>query len=152
MDIQVVLTQDDPKLGKRGQVIKVSSGYAQNYLIPHQKAKLATPSALKSFQEEQARHARQEAENLAQARELAKKISGTSLNIEMLVGEGEKLYGAVTNQDIHEALFKQGVTVDRKDIHLEEPIKKLGAYEVSIKLHPEVSTKLKLWVLKKKNA
>ena len=151
MDIQVVLTQNDPKLGKRGQVVKVSSGYAQNYLIPHQKAKLATPGNLKEFAQEQTRRARRESEHLALAKELAKKISAASVNIEMRVGEGEKLYGAVTGQDIHEALSKHGIAVDRKDIHLAEPIKKLGAYEVPVKLHPEVSVKLKLWVLKKKS-
>ena len=151
MNIEVVLTENDPKLGRRGEVIKVSSGYAQNFLIPHQKAKLATPSNLKSFNEEKARRARSDAETKAHAEEIAKKIEAISLTVEMLAGEGDKLFGAVTAQDIQETLLSQGIAVDKKGVHLEEPIKKLGAYTVTVKLHPEIQALLKLWVVKKKH-
>lgn len=149
MDIQVVLTVDDPKLGKRGQVVKVSSGFAQNFLFPQQKAKLATPANLKQFQEEKARHDKEEAEKLAAARELAKKIRETSLTIEAMAGEADKLFGAITAQDISSALFAKGLACDRKKIHLEEPIKKIGVYEIEIKLHPEVLTKVKVNLVRK---
>ncbi len=151
MDIEVVLTETDPKLGKRGQVIKVSSGYAHNFLIPHKKAKLATTSNLKNFEEEKARSAKEQAQTKAHAEELAKKISALSLTIEVLAGEADKLFGAVTSQDIQQELLKQSILVDKKDIHLEEPIKKLGAYTVPVKLHTDIQVKLKLWVVKKKN-
>ena len=151
MNIEVVLTATDPKLGQRGQVIKVSPGYAHNFLIPRNKAKLATASNLKSFEQEKARRVKEEAEAKSHAEAIAEKLSSLSLTIEVLVGEAEKLFGAVTAQDIQEGLAIQGIRVEKKDIHLEESIKKLGAYTVSVKIHPEVQAKLKLWVIKKKN-
>ena len=126
MDVEVVLTEADPKLGQRGQVIKVSAGYAHNFLIPHKKAKLATPSNLKSFDEEKTRRAKEHAQVKAHAEGLAAKISSLSLTLEVLVGEAEKLFGAVTAQDIQQGLLSQGITIEKKDIHLEEPIRKLG--------------------------
>ena len=151
MNIEVVLTQDDPKLGKRGEVVKVSSGFANNFLIPNHKAKLATPANLKSFLDEKSKNSREEAERKARAEVAASKINQTSLTIEVLTGEGEKLYGAVTTQDITVALAQQNITLDKKDIHLEEPIKKLGAYQIDVKMHPTVTAKLKLWIVKKKS-
>ena len=151
MNIEVVLTENDPKLGKRGEVIKVSSGYAQNFLFPHKKAKPATPANLKSFEQAKAREAKEETAQLEKARELASKINAVSVTVEMLVGEGEKLYGAVTSQDISEAITRQGIPIEKKDIHLEEPIKKLGAYQVPVKVHRDLSASLKLWVVQKKN-
>ena len=150
MDIEVVLTESDPKIGQRGQVIKVSSGYAHNFLIPHKKAKIATPSNLKSFDEEKTRRAKEQAQTKTRAEETAAKISALSLTLEVLVGEAEKLFGAVTAQDIQQGLLSQGITIEKKDIHLEEPIRKLGAYTVPVKFHPEVQADLKLWVVKKK--
>ena len=150
MNIEVVLLQDDAKLGKRGEVVKVSSGFAQNFLFPHNKAKAATPANLKSFEQEKARRAKEEAENVLRAKELADKLSALSLTIEVSAGEGDKLYGAINSQDIVEALSKQGISLERKEVHLEEPIKKLGGYQVIIKLRPQISTALKVWVVKKK--
>lgn len=150
-NIDVILIQDDPKLGKRGEIVKVSSGFANNFLIPNHKAKLATPANLKSFQAEKERQQKEAAQNLAKARQLADKVKQTSLTVEVLTGEDEKLYGAVTTHEILRELATKSISVEKKDIHLEEPIRKLGAYEVVIKLHPEVSTKLKVWVVKKKN-
>ena len=151
MDIQVVLTENDPKLGQRGQVIKVSSGFANNFLIPHKKAIPATAANLKSFQAEKARLSQKEAQVKADAEALAKKILATSLTVEVLTGEGEKLYGAVNSQDVQQALLAQGISLERKDIHLGEPIHKLGAYQIDVKLHPQVTSQLKLWVVKKKS-
>ena len=150
MNVEVVLTQDDRSLGKRGEIVKVSSGYANNFLIPNQKALLATPTAVKNFEAEKARHAKKQADTLSRARETAAKIERTFVRVEMLAGEEDKLFGAVTAQDIHEALKAQGLAVERKDLHLEEPIRKLGGHEVTVKLHPEVTIKLKLQVAKKK--
>ena len=151
MDIEVVLTETDPKLGQRGQVVKVSSGFAHNFLIPHKKAKLATPANLKNFEQEKVRHAKELAQAKASAEELAKKISSISLTVEVLVGEAEKLFGAVTAQDIQQGLLSQGIRLEKKEIQLEEPIKKLGAYTVPIKLHADNHANLKLWVVKRKN-
>ena len=150
MNIEVVLLQDDPKLGKRGDVVKVSSGFAQNFLFPHQKAKLATPGNLKSFEQEKERSAKESAQRLAHARELAKKIEEMSLTIEVSAGEGDKLYGAINSQDIVENLRKQNMVFERKEVYLEEPIRKLGAYQIAMKPHPQVSATLKVWIVKKK--
>ncbi|OGW83307.1 MAG: 50S ribosomal protein L9 [Omnitrophica bacterium RIFCSPHIGHO2_02_FULL_51_18] len=147
MNVEVILTQDDPKLGRRGRVVKVSSGFAQNFLIPQGKAKLATASLLKNFEEEQKRREKEKAETLANARKTAQSISERSLTIEVKVGEGEKLYGAVTSHHIQEGLAKHGIVIDKRDVHLAEPIKKLGAYQIEIKVHPEVIAKLKVWVV-----
>ena len=149
MDIEVVLTQDDSKLGKRGQVVKVSSGYATNFLFPHNKAKQATPANLKLFEAEKARLEKNSAERLAVANEVKAKLEKLSLVLEVLTGEGEKLYGAVTTQDVLQALQGKAMSIDKKDIYLAEPIRKLGNYEIVVKPHPTVSAKLKISVVKK---
>ena len=149
MDVEVVLTETDPKLGKRGQVIKVASGFAQNFLFPYHKAKPATPANLKQFEQEKARSVQGEAERFSQAKELSARIASVRLSLAVPVGEGDKLFGSVTSLDIVEALARQGIIVDRKMLHLEEPIKKLGVYEVPLKLHPEVRGALKIEIVKK---
>ncbi len=150
MNIEVVLIQDDPKLGKRGDIVKVSSGFAQNFLFPHSKAKPATPSNLKSFQDEKNRMKNREEEKLAAARAAAEKLTASAVTLEVQAGESDKLYGAVTLQDILEALSAKGILLEKKDIHLAEPIRKLGTYEVTVRPHPSVSVALKLIVVKKK--
>lgn len=149
MEIQVVLTGNDSKLGKRGEVIKVSSGYAHNYLFPNRKAAPATPATLKRFEQEKARHFKEEAGRLAQARHLAEKLLAQTVRLELTAGEGEKLFGAVTAQHIVDALEALGLRCERKRVHLEEPIKKLGEHAVEIRLHPEVTVKLRLLVAKR---
>ena len=149
MDIQVILTENDPKLGQRGQVIKVSPGYAQNYLFPNRKATPATSANLKVFAQEKARHEKGEAQRLAEARALAEKLHAAVLKLEVPAGEGDKLFGAVTAQHLVEALAAQRIACDRKKVHLEEPIKRLGRYDVEFRLHPEVTAKLRLEVVKK---
>ena len=148
MDVEVILTENDPKLGKRGQVIKVSSGYAQNFLFPNQKAKPATAANVRLFEQEKARTAKEEEGRVSAARELASRISSVDLRLSVTAGEGDKLFGSVTSQDIAEALAAKGVTLDRKKIHLDEPIKKLGSYQIPVKLHPDVQALLKLEVAK----
>jgi len=150
MDVQLILIEDHPKLGKRGDCVKVATGFAYNFLIPQGKAKLATQSNLGTLKEEQARVAKRKAENEARSKQNAQKIEGISLTLEVAVGEGDKLYGAVTSQDIQQALVGKGVSVDKREIQLEEPIKKLGAYQVVVKLHPQVTATLKFSVVKKK--
>ncbi len=149
MNIEVVLTETDPKLGKRGQVVKVSPGFAQNFLFPQKKAKPATPANLKSFEEEKTRASKEETERLEEAKKLAARISSVPLQLEVTVGEGEKLFGSVTSQHIVEALSKQGISIDRKKIHLEEPIKHLGSYRIPVKLHAETLVDLKVDIVKK---
>jgi large subunit ribosomal protein L9 len=148
-DIQVVLTENDPKLGKKGDVVKVSSGYAQNFLYPHKKALPATPQNLKAFEAEKARHAKEEAEKLERAKTLASKLAKTPLVIGVSTGESDKLYGSVNTQDIQEALARYQIQVERREIHLAEPIKHLGEFTVEVKLHPQVQAAVKVNVVKK---
>ena len=149
MDLRVILTQDDAKFGKAGDVIKVAPGFAQNYLFPHNKAKLATSAELKRLEIQKQKAARSAEELLKRAQNLSAQISRSMYTIEAQAGENKKLFGAVTAADIVEFLSKRGIHVNKKELHLEEPIKALGAYEIPVKLHPEVSVKLKLSVMKK---
>ncbi|MBI2095880.1 MAG: 50S ribosomal protein L9 [Candidatus Omnitrophica bacterium] len=151
MDIQVILTEDDPKLGRRGEVVKVSRGHALNFLIPHNKARLATASSLKAFEAERAAREKKEAEALADATALAAKIQDTPVSVTVLTGEGGRLFGAVTAQDIVFAASERGVSLEKRQLILEEPIKKLGEHEVKIRLHANLQALLKVSVVKKKS-
>jgi large subunit ribosomal protein L9 len=150
VNIEVVLTENDPKLGQRGQVVKVSSGYAQNFLFPHNKAKPATPQNLKQFEQEKAKASKEASEHLAEAQRQAAIIRSWRLSLPVTVGEADKIFGSITSKDIQEALTGKGVVVERKKIHLEEPIRHLGVYEIPMRLHPEVNVVLTVEVVKKK--
>jgi large subunit ribosomal protein L9 len=147
--MQVIIKNDTPGLGKQGQVIKVKDGYARNFLLPKGLVLEANPANVKKLQLEKERKSRQEAKEKAEAQVKAKKIEGTSYTIAMLVSEGEDLYGAVTASDITQALEQEGLTVDKKDIIISEPIKKLGIYEAGVRFHSEVIATVKVWVVKK---
>lgn len=146
--MKVVLKEDVEKLGKPGDIIEVAPGYARNYLIPQKKALEATKSNLKIFEEFKRSQQKQKEKEKQQIMELAKKIERISCTI-VMQAQDEQLYGAVTNADIAKALNQEGITIDKRDILLEEPIKALGVYQVEIKLHPEVKTEVKVWVVKK---
>lgn len=150
MNIEVILTENDAKLGKRGEIVKVSQGFANNFLLPHGKAKLATPDNLKSFKAEKEKQAKEEERLLEAAKLKAEKIQGVSLTLEVSVGEAEKMFGSVTSHEITEALKNKGIVIEKKELHLEHPIKQLGNFQIPVKLHPEVTASLKLWVVKKK--
>ncbi|MBN1254826.1 MAG: 50S ribosomal protein L9 [Deltaproteobacteria bacterium] len=146
--MEIILIEDVPSLGKRGDRVRVSDGYARNYLLPRNKAVMMTPTGLKTLEraQHQLQHSQDKLQQEAQA--LAQKIEEISCTVTKPAGEEGKLFGAVTSADIAEALSEQGVSVDRKKIVLEEPIKNLGVYTVSLKLHPTVVAQLKLWVVK----
>lgn len=149
MDIEVILTANDPKLGKRGEVVRVSQGYANNFLIPHGKAKLATAPNLKGFAAEKARTEKEEAERLARAKATAAKIEALSLPIEANAGPEDKLFGSVGTTEIQQALSARGISVERSEIRLEEPVRRLGEFSVPVKLHPSVQATLRVTVVKK---
>lgn len=146
--MKVILVKDIDKLGKPGQTVKVADGYARNYLLPQKLALEATKANEKLFIELQKKAQQKEIRAQKEAEELAEKIRGLSCTIVRQAGEEEKLYGSVTNMDIATALQQEGLHIDKKKILLEEPIKSLGIFYVPIKLHPEVSTELKVWVVK----
>jgi large subunit ribosomal protein L9 len=127
--------------------VKVSDGYGRNYLIPQKKAILATEKSLKVI-EHQKRQVQQRMEKAKKdAEKLGQRIEKLSCTFAKTVGESGKLFGSVTSMDIENYLKENGIEVDRKKVSLEEPIKNLGVFTVPIKLHPEVTTHLKVWVV-----
>ncbi len=146
---EIILRRDVRNLGKAGQVVKVKDGYARNYLIPKGYAYLATKENLNIWEQERRRIEKQLEKEKKQAEELAKKIEKLSINIVAEANEEETLYGSVTEVHIVQTLAEEGVKIDKDAVVLPVPIKKLGIYEVEITLHPEVKTKLKVWVVRK---
>lgn len=146
--MEIILMEDVPSLGKVGDLVKVSDGYARNYLLPRKKAVRATAVSLKAVEREQHSLEYKQDKLEQEAQELAQKIEEISCTVAKPAGEEGKLFGAVTSADIEDALREQGISVDRKKIVLDEPIKNLGVYTVSLKLHPQVMAQLKLWVVK----
>jgi large subunit ribosomal protein L9 len=147
--MEVILNQDVDRLGKAGQVIKVKDGFARNFLIPNGLAVPMTSSNLKRLEEERQKKTRQEDKVKKEAESIKEKLEGLSLTMPVLVQEEEKIYGSITAQDIVTALKEEGFTIDKSAVLLEEPIKGLGIYEVGIKLHPEITTHIKVWIVKK---
>jgi len=145
--VEIILRQDVPNLGKTGDKIKVANGYARNFLIPKGFAMLATDNFLVFQQEKELAEIRKN-KNLIKAKDLAKKIKKMSCTIVKQVSEGERLFGSVTQQDIVKGLESEGVRLEKKQVILEEPIKKLGIYPVKILLAPGIDSVLKVWVVK----
>ena len=145
--MKIILRKDVENLGKIGDVLNVKNGYARNYLIPNDFAFAAKESAIKRIELEKFKRTNQIDKLKADAIELADKISNLELSIQMKVGEENKLYGSVTNQIIASKISEIGFDIDKNHILLEEPIKALGVFEVKVKLHSEVSTSIKVWVI-----
>ncbi len=146
--MEIILREDIDKLGHRGQVVKVASGYARNFLLPQKKAVAATESNKKIVEQERQAHVKRDAKVQGDAQELAKLVSAVEVTIAQKAGENAQLFGSVTTADLAAALEKQGYSIDRKKIMLEEPIKALGDYKVPVRLHREVSVDLTVHVVK----
>ncbi len=148
--MNVILLHPVRGLGKTGETVKVADGYARNYLIPNQLALPANAGSAKAVEHQKKLIEGRLVQEKKQAETEAQELSATSCTIERLVGEENKLYGSVTDRDIAQALATEGFTVDHTAIQLEEPIKMLGVYKVAIKLHADVETKVKVWVVASK--
>lgn len=146
--MQIVLKEDIDKLGRRGEIVKVAAGYARNYLLPFGKALPATPGNLKVIEREKRRYVVRLTKEKEENEAMAARIQALSLTLVRKVGESDVLYGSVTSGDVAEALSKEGVVVDKRRIQLPEPIKSLGIYTIPIRLHPEVTAEVKVWVVK----
>jgi large subunit ribosomal protein L9 len=147
--MQVILSQDVLKLGKTGEVVKVKEGYARNFLIPRKMAWVATPQNLKKIEQMEKKRKVQYERQKADAQVLAEKLNKLSCTVSVEVNDLERLYGAVTETDIIKAIEAEGFKVERGQIVLEKPIEELGIFEAGVKLHPEVTAKIRLWVTKK---
>lgn len=148
--MKLILIQDVDKLGRSGDVINVKEGYARNFLLPCNKAKAATAGNMKLLEARKKKEAAEDERKTEGARAIANRISGLSLTVSMETGEESKLFGSVTSDIISERLLKdEGIEIDKKDIVVEEQIKKLGVYQVAVKVHPLVKASLRVWVVKK---
>ena len=146
--MDVILLKDIAPLGTEGSVVHVKPGYARNYLIPLGLAALATKQHLRAM-EAVAQQRLLRAQRLrAESEALKRKVEGRSLTLKLSVGQDDQPFGSVTAHDLVEALAREGLSIEKHLIGLEEPIKTLGVFEVPIRLHAEVSATLKVWVVK----
>ena len=148
--MKVILREDIPSVGRSGEVVTVKDGFGRNYLLPRKMAILANDRNIKHLAHEKSviEARQQKLKGAAQAE--AKSLSAVSVKITRKVGEQDKLYGSVTTLDIAEALASKGQKVDRRHIHLPEPIKAVGNYDVEIRLHRDVHAKIKVEVAAEK--
>jgi large subunit ribosomal protein L9 len=144
--MKVILREDIPNLGRSGEVVAVKDGFGRNYLIPRQMAVLANERNIRQLEHEKSVISARQAKLKGAAQEAAKGLESVQVTITRKVGEQDKLYGSVTTLDIAEALAAKGQKVDRRHIHLPEPIKAVGKYEVDIRLHHDVTAKVKVEV------
>ncbi len=146
--MEIILREDVDKLGARGQVIKVTAGYARNYLLPKRLAVAATEANKKIVEQERQAHLRKEAKFKNEAEDLAKLMSGAVVVIRQKAGENDQLFGSVTSKDVAEGLEKMRFTVDRRKIALDEPIKQLGDHPVTVRLHKDVAANITVQVVR----
>jgi large subunit ribosomal protein L9 len=146
--MEVILRQAVENLGKPGDVVKVSNGYARNFLLPHGVAFEATPGNLKRIQQERDRLEAAENERREAAQGLATKLEQVQLTFSARVGDEGKLFGSVTSADVAQQLEAQGFHVEKRQIDLHEPIKALGVYRIPIRLHADVKPEIRVWVIK----
>jgi large subunit ribosomal protein L9 len=144
--MKLILREDVYNLGKSGEVVSVKDGYARNYLLPRNLALLANAESVKQLEHEKAVIELRQQKLKGSAEEQSKALSAVSVKITRKVGEQDKLFGSVTALDIAEALHKAGHKLDRRLIHLPEPIKAVGQFEVELRLHRDVVTKIKVEV------
>jgi large subunit ribosomal protein L9 len=146
MNVQVILNEDVPNLGRTGDVVKVRPGFARNYLFPRKLAIEANPKSLRAFEHHKRIAMGKREVRKTEATELKRKLEALTISIGAHAGEEGKLFGSVTNIDIERALREKGFSVERRKIHLAEPIKQLGEFTVPVRLQPEVEASLKVEV------
>jgi len=146
--MEVILKEDVTKLGSRGDVVKVAEGYGRNFLLPRKLAIQANAGNKAVIVQMKAASVRRPAKEKTQAEELAKQFDGLSVSFQRRSGEHDHLFGSVTSGDIADAIAKKGVTLDRRQIQLHEPLKTLGEFTVPVKLHKEVTAHLKVVIEK----
>jgi large subunit ribosomal protein L9 len=146
--MKIILRETVDRLGERGDIVTVKDGYARNFLIPRGLALRATPSNMRTFEEEKKQLDVRENKTRRLADQVAKKLKSVSITATVSVGEEDRVFGSVTAQTISHLLKEKGFDIDKKRILLDEPIKALGVYTIPIKLHHDVQGKVKVWVVK----
>ena len=146
--MEVILKEDVPQLGNRGEVVKVAEGYGRNFLLPKKLAIEATLANKKVIEQMKAASVRRSAKEKTEAEDLAKQFDGLEVSFTRKSGENDQLFGSVTSGDIAEALEKKSFHIDRRKIQLHEPLKTVGEFTVPVKLHKDVTTHLKVLIAK----
>ncbi|MBV8552890.1 MAG: 50S ribosomal protein L9 [Acidobacteriaceae bacterium] len=144
--MEVILREEVEKLGARGSVVKVADGYARNFLLPKRLAVPATEANRKIVEQEREAYLRREAKAKGEAEDLARLVANVTLTFRQRVGENGQLFGSVTAKDIADALEAQKFHIDRRKIHLEEPIRTVGEHKVTVRLHRDVDTDINVVV------
>ncbi len=145
--MKVILQQDVKKLGKKGDIVEVSEGYGRNFLLPRKAAVLATAQNLNVANAQAGSKARKEAMAADEAKLMAKQLEKVEVKIPVRIGEGGKLFGSVTGKDVSEALKKQHIDIDKRKITIQGEVTGTGVYEAVIKVHPTVTSKIKVSVV-----
>ena len=145
--MEVILKEDIVNLGKIGEIVRVRDGYARNYLLPRGLVLVANKKNVATFEHQKKLVADQKQKIIKEAQAVGDQLAGVSLTVAMRAGEEGRLFGSVTNIQIEKALKAKGLNVERREIHLPEPIKNLGEYEVPIRLAADVTVPLKLSVV-----
>lgn len=146
--MKVILTETLDHVGDAGAIVDVKPGYARNYLLPRKLALVASTGNMAVYEEVKNQRGAQAARELREAEERAEALSKASITIAVAVGEEDRIFGSVTNQQIADLLKDQSFDIDRRTIQLDEPIRALGVYDVPIRVHPEVEATVKVWVVK----
>jgi large subunit ribosomal protein L9 len=144
--MEVILREDVDKVGARGALVKVAAGYARNYLLPRKLAVAATASNKKIVDQEREAYVRREAKASAESQDLAKLLTNVTLTFKHKVGENNHLFGSVTAKDIADGLEAQRFHIERRKVQLDEPIRTLGEHMITLRLHRDVSTQIKVVV------
>ena len=145
--MEVILREHVDNLGRRGEVVKVANGYARNYLLPRKLALLVTEGNKQQINRERSKFEAREQEEKKVAEALAARLSGVEVSIARKVGETEVLFGSVTSADIAAAMAAKGFEIDRRKLNLREPIKKLGEFDIPLRLHLDVTIPIKVKVV-----
>lgn len=146
--MKVILRQNVEGLGERGKILNVKTGYGRNFLVPKGFAFEYSDGNMKKFDEEKQKIKKQEIKDLGIAKEMAEKLKEVSITIQQKAHDNDELYGSVTPALIANELVKLNYQIDKSAVLMEEHIKKLGVYDVPVKLHAEIITQIKVWVVK----
>lgn len=146
--MKIILRQNYEPLGAIGDVVEVKNGFARNFLLPRKIAYIAIDGNVNALKDEKKTVDKRNRQELSSAEILAAELEKISVTIPVQVGEEDKIFGTVTTQMITDALKEKSYDLDKRKIEIEEPIKSLGIYSVNVKLHPNVNTKIKVWVVR----